>query len=166
MIRWGRFKHPSCAHARLEDTWAIWTKDLFILGAAVPGEALETMVELCFWPSIVLVCKLAIYCDYIWYILRTTDFYDLGLQKREKTLSPLLIPSKSHGVAVFIAFLDSPWLFEYVYAFKFYLNIIFDQLIELCRFPKFQHLRTGALKTWQFWHSCWCWYSFYIVVLS
>jgi hypothetical protein len=46
---------------------------------AVPGEASETMVESCFWPSIVLVNKLAIYCDYIWYILRTTEFYVLGL---------------------------------------------------------------------------------------
>jgi hypothetical protein len=60
-------------------------KDLFILGAAVPGEASETMVELCFWPTIVLVRKLAIYCGYIWYILRTMDFYILGLQKRGKT---------------------------------------------------------------------------------
>ena len=38
-------------------------KDLFILGAAVPGEASETMVELCLWPSIVL----------LQYILRTRD---------------------------------------------------------------------------------------------
>ncbi len=38
-------------------------KDLFILGVAVPGEALETMVELCVWPSTVLVRKLAIYWD-------------------------------------------------------------------------------------------------------
>jgi hypothetical protein len=59
-------------------------KDLFILGAAVPGEASETMVKLCLWPSIVLVCKLAIYCDYICYILLTTDFYVLGLGKRGK----------------------------------------------------------------------------------
>jgi hypothetical protein len=58
---------------------------LFILGAAVPGEASETMVELCLWPSIVLVRKLAIYCNYIWYILRMMDFYALGLRKREKT---------------------------------------------------------------------------------
>jgi hypothetical protein len=60
-------------------------KDLFILGAAVPGEASGTMVALCLWPSIVLVRKLVIYCNYIWYILRTSDFYELGLQKREKT---------------------------------------------------------------------------------
>jgi hypothetical protein len=25
------------------------------------------------------------------------------------------------------------------YAFKFYLNIIFDQIIELSKFPKIQH---------------------------
>jgi hypothetical protein len=56
-------------------------KHLFILGAVVPGEASETMVELCFWPSI---GKLAIYCDYIWYILCTMEFYVLGLRKREK----------------------------------------------------------------------------------
>jgi hypothetical protein len=40
-------------------------KDLFILGMAVPGEALETMVELHLWPSIVLLRKLAIYCDWV-----------------------------------------------------------------------------------------------------
>jgi hypothetical protein len=51
----------------------------------MPGEASEIMVELCFWPSIVLVRKLAIYFDNIWYILCTTDFYVLGLQKREAT---------------------------------------------------------------------------------
>ncbi len=63
----GTFQVPiSCVHARLEDTWAIWTKDLVILGVAVPGEASETMVELCVWPSIVLLHKLAIYCDYIY----------------------------------------------------------------------------------------------------
>ena len=54
-------------------------KDLFILGVAVPGEALETMVELCLWLSIVHLRKLAIYCDYIWYILLTMDFYALEL---------------------------------------------------------------------------------------
>ncbi len=64
-------------------------KDLFTLAAAVPGEASETMVELFLWPSIVLLRKLAIYCDYIWYILPTTDFYVQGLRKREKMLSLL-----------------------------------------------------------------------------
>jgi hypothetical protein len=59
-------------------------KDSVILGAAVPGEALETMVEMCLWSSKVLLLKLAIYCDYIWYILRTVDFYELGLGKRKK----------------------------------------------------------------------------------
>jgi hypothetical protein len=59
-------------------------KDLFILGAAVPGEASETMVELCFWPYLVLVRKLAIYYNNIWYILHRVDFYVLELQKREK----------------------------------------------------------------------------------
>jgi hypothetical protein len=53
--------------------------------ASQAGEALETMVELCLWPSIVLLRKLAIYCNYIWYILRRMDFYALGLQKKEKT---------------------------------------------------------------------------------
>ncbi len=38
-------------------------KDSFILGVAVPGEALETMVKLCFWPSTVLVHELGKYCD-------------------------------------------------------------------------------------------------------
>ncbi len=59
-------------------------KDLLNLGVAVPGEASETMLELCFWPFIVLVRKLVIYCNYIWYILRTMDFYVLGIQKRGK----------------------------------------------------------------------------------
>jgi hypothetical protein len=80
-------------------------KKLFILGVAVPGEASETMAELFLWPSsIVLLRKLAIYFDYILYTLRTTDFYVLGLQKKEKTLSLLLtvIPSKSHSIAVYI----------------------------------------------------------------
>jgi hypothetical protein len=76
-------------------------KDSFILGAAVPGEASETMVELCFWPSIVLVCKLAINCDYIWYILRTTDFCT-GATKEGKNVKPTVTPSKSHSAAVFI----------------------------------------------------------------
>ncbi len=76
-------------------------KDLLILGAAVPGEALETKVELYLWPSILLLHELAIYCNYIWYILCAMDFYVLGLQKREKTLKPTLIPSKSHSVAIF-----------------------------------------------------------------
>ncbi len=49
-------------------------KNSFILGAAVPGEASETMVELCLWPSIVLY----------------STFYVQG------------IPSKTHGIAVFI----------------------------------------------------------------
>ncbi len=63
----------------------------------MPGEALETMVELCFWPSIVLVHKLVIYCNYILYILCTTDFYLLG-----QNVKPSVIPSKSHSAAVFI----------------------------------------------------------------
>jgi hypothetical protein len=35
-------------------------KDLFVLGVAVPGEALEIMVELCLWPSMALLLKLDI----------------------------------------------------------------------------------------------------------
>jgi hypothetical protein len=66
----------------------------------VPGEASETMVGWCFWPSKVLVRKLAIYCDYIWYILHTRDFYVLGLRKREKNIKPTIIPSKSYSAAV------------------------------------------------------------------
>ncbi len=46
----------------------------------MPGEASETMVELFLWPFIVLLRKLAIYYNYIWYILPTADFYVLGLQ--------------------------------------------------------------------------------------
>ncbi len=60
MVRWGRSKYPSCAHARLEEAWAIWTKDLLILGVVVPGEASETMIKLCLWPSMVLLHTLAI----------------------------------------------------------------------------------------------------------
>jgi hypothetical protein len=59
-------------------------KDLFVLGAAVPGEASETMVGLCLGQSIIFLRKLAIYCNYIWYILCAMDFYALGLQKRGK----------------------------------------------------------------------------------
>jgi hypothetical protein len=55
------------------------------LEAAVSGEALETMVELCLWPSMVLLHKLAIHSKYILFVLHTADFYALGLQKREKT---------------------------------------------------------------------------------
>jgi hypothetical protein len=54
------------------------------MGAVEPGEVSETMIKLCLWLSIVLLRKLAIYCNYIWYILRTTDFYILGLQYMEK----------------------------------------------------------------------------------
>jgi hypothetical protein len=45
---------------------------ILILGASVPGEALETMIELCLWPSIELLHILAIIWDHVWYILRTT----------------------------------------------------------------------------------------------
>jgi hypothetical protein len=58
---------------------------LFNFVAAVPGEASETMVGLCLWLSIVLLRKLAIYCNCIWYILHTTEFYVLGLRYVEKT---------------------------------------------------------------------------------
>jgi hypothetical protein len=51
-------------------------KDLFILVGAMPSEAIETMVELCSWPSIVLVRKLAMY----WDILRMTDSHVLALR--------------------------------------------------------------------------------------
>jgi hypothetical protein len=57
------------------------------LVVAVPSEASETMVELCFWPSTVLTHKLAIYCDIICYILCTMDLYVLRLQKREKQIT-------------------------------------------------------------------------------
>ncbi len=51
----------------------------------MPGEASENRVELSLWPSIILLRKLAIYWDFIWYILGTMDFYVLGLGRREKT---------------------------------------------------------------------------------
>jgi hypothetical protein len=54
-------------------------KRFFYLGGAVPGEASETMVELCLLPFIVFISKLAIYCNCIWYILHMTDFYALWL---------------------------------------------------------------------------------------
>ncbi len=101
MVRWGQFKYPSCAHARSKDTWAMWMKYSFILGAAVPGEASETMVELCFWPSIVLVRKVAIYCEYL-----VHSMYDRFLCTRAikegKNVKPTVIPSKSHSASVFI----------------------------------------------------------------
>ncbi len=86
MVGWGCFKYPSCAHARSEDTWAIWTKDLFILEAAVPGEASETMVELCLWPSIVLLCKLAILQLYLVHS-RYNGFLWTRATKDEKNVS-------------------------------------------------------------------------------
>ncbi len=70
------------------------------MSPAVPGEALETMVKLCFWPSIDLVRKLGIYCNYTWYILRTMDFYGY---KEGKNVKPTVIPSKIHSAAVFIS---------------------------------------------------------------
>jgi hypothetical protein len=86
-------------------------EDSFILGAAVPDEASETMVELRLWPSIVLLHKLAMYCECIWYILRTSDFYALGLSMKEgKNVTPIVIPSKSHNVAVFICHCGVPGL--------------------------------------------------------
>ena len=75
MVGWGRLKYPSCARARSEDVCAVWTNDSFILGSAVPGEASETMVELCLWAIYRTSTKLAIYCDYLWYILHATKFY-------------------------------------------------------------------------------------------
>ncbi len=80
----GTFQVPILCACTVKNTWAIWMKDLFILGVALPGEASETMVKLCVWPSMVLLRKLAIYCNYIWYILCKTDVYVLGLQKRKK----------------------------------------------------------------------------------
>jgi hypothetical protein len=38
------------------------------------------MVELCFWAIYRTSIKLAIYCDYLWYILHATKFYVPGLQ--------------------------------------------------------------------------------------
>jgi hypothetical protein len=76
-------------------------KDLFILGAAVASEASETMVELCFWPSIVLVRKLAIYCDYLGH--STYDgFLCARATKEGQNVKSAVIPSKSHSAAVLI----------------------------------------------------------------
>jgi hypothetical protein len=51
-----------------------------------------------FWPDlnihIVLLRKFAIYCDYIWYILRTADFYVLGLRYPCFSCGPLYIPKQ------------------------------------------------------------------------
>ncbi len=49
-------------------------KCLFISGAAVLGEASETMVELCLWPSIVLLRKLA-----IWNLVFTGSYDNIGI---------------------------------------------------------------------------------------
>jgi hypothetical protein len=71
----------------------------------VPGEALEAMVELCFWLSIVLVHKLVIYCNYIWYIHSTYGgFYCTRATKEGKNVKPTVISSKGHSAAVFIVF--------------------------------------------------------------
>jgi hypothetical protein len=67
----------------------------------VPGEASETMAKLCFWPSIVLVRKLAIYCKYL--VHSTYDrFLCARATKEGKNIKPTVIPSKSHSAAVFI----------------------------------------------------------------
>jgi hypothetical protein len=85
MVGWGCLNYPFFAHARLEDACAIWTNDSFILGLVEPGEASETMV--C-GPSIVLLHKLVIYCDYTSVIL-VLVYIQLKLvpelQKREKS---------------------------------------------------------------------------------
>ncbi len=60
------------------------------------------MVKLCLWPYMVLLCKLLIYCDYIWYILHKTNFYVLGLWKREKMYKTHCNPLQKSSVAVFI----------------------------------------------------------------
>ncbi len=50
---------------------------LFISGAAVLGEASETMVELCLWPSMVLLRKLA-----IWNLVFTGSYDNIGIVLR------------------------------------------------------------------------------------
>jgi hypothetical protein len=45
------------------------------LGLAVPGKASETMVELCLWAIYRTSSKLAINCNYLWYILHATKLY-------------------------------------------------------------------------------------------
>jgi hypothetical protein len=81
----GTFQVPILCACTVGRHMSHMNKRIVHLELAVPGEASETMVELCLWPSIVLFCKLAIYCNYIWYIPHTADFYVLGLGKREKT---------------------------------------------------------------------------------
>jgi hypothetical protein len=61
----GTFQVPILFACMVERHMSNMNKDLFILGVAVPGEASETMVELCLRPSIVLLRKLAIYCNYL-----------------------------------------------------------------------------------------------------
>jgi hypothetical protein len=69
--------------------------------AVVSGEALETMVQLFLWPSIILLRKLAMYCDYL--VHSTYDrFFCTRSTKEGENRKPTVIPSKSHGVAVFI----------------------------------------------------------------
>ncbi len=66
--RMGTFEVPIlCAcMVRRRIVCAVWTNVSFILGTAVPGEASETMVELCLWAIYHTSTKLAIYCDYLW----------------------------------------------------------------------------------------------------
>jgi len=68
-------KYPPRARAWSEDVCAVLTNDSFILWSAVPGEASETMVELCLWAIYRTSSELAMYCDYLWYILHVTKFY-------------------------------------------------------------------------------------------
>ncbi len=66
-----------CACAVIRHMCHIWTKYLFIFGAAVLGEASETMVELCLWPSILLLRKLA-----IWNLVFTGSYDNIGILLR------------------------------------------------------------------------------------
>jgi hypothetical protein len=91
-------------------------KDSFILGVAMPGEASETMVELCLRTSIVLLRKLAIYCNYIWYILTqkmggnkfacVSGFWMCGVTKSQWNENNLQkTPSEKSGVVLSSAYL-------------------------------------------------------------
>jgi hypothetical protein len=80
----GIFQEPILCACMVRNHMSHMNEIFTHLGAAVPGEALETMVELFLRPSIVLLHKLAIYCYYIWYILHTTDFYVLRRATKER----------------------------------------------------------------------------------
>ena len=53
--------------------------------------------------SIILLRKLAIYCDYLWYILHATKFYVPGLRYSEKIVKPNVPLCSAQGTLQYVA---------------------------------------------------------------